>query len=366
MWSLNKTFSAWQRSKITRRSALFCIGYSLALSTSLASCTAPSDNAAQSQGTSANVSTASNSGGGKQEFRVVRSKQLSSLAVLEQQGTLDKALEPLGFTVKWTEFAAGPQQLEALNAGSLDIAHTAESPAIFAQAAGAPLVYVATTHTNGKPVALLVPKDSPVKSVADLKGKRIAFQKASIGHYLLVKALEQAGLTLNDVESVFLPPPEANVAFSQGKVDAWFIWDPYITRAEQSGAGRILIDGENLRDTRNFYTTSRKFYQAHPEVIKVFLEELEKTEDWSRNHPKEMAQLLAPVTQLDPATLEIMHGKYNYGLQPITEAVITKQEEVAGLWYSLKLIPKQVNVRDGFLTPEEYAKFTPQAVLAKQ
>lgn len=365
MWSLNKTFSTWQRSKITRRSALFCIGYSLALSTSLASCSAPStNNAAQPQSNAANASSTSSSG--KQEFRVVRSKQLSSLAVLEQQGTLDKALEPLGFKVKWIEFAAGPQQLEALNAGSLDIAHTAESPAIFAQAAGAPLVYVATTHTNGKPVALLVPKDSPVKSVADLKGKRIAFQKASIGHYLLVKALEQAGLKLSDVESVFLPPPEANVAFSQGKVDAWFIWDPYITRAEQSGAGRILIDGEKLRDTRNFYTTSRKFYQAHPEVIKVFLGELEKAEDWSRDHPKEMAQLLAPVTQLDPPTLEIMHGKYNYGLQPITEAVITKQQEVADLWYSLKLIPKQVNVREGFLTPGEYAKFTPQEVLAKQ
>ena len=170
MWSLNKTFSGWQRSKITRRSVLFCIGYSLALSTSLASCTAPSNNAAQSQGSAASANTASSSDGEKQEFRVVRSKQLTSLAVLEQQGTLDKALEPLGFKVKWTEFAAGPQQLEALNAGSLDLASTAESPPIFAQAAGAPLVYLATTPTNGKPVALLVPKDSPVKSVADLKG----------------------------------------------------------------------------------------------------------------------------------------------------------------------------------------------------
>lgn len=368
MRGLQEKFAVWKQSKVTRRSALFFIGYSLAFSTTLASCNSSANNAAQQQvsSSSANPVSSSNSGGEKKEFRVVRSKQLTALAVLERQGGLDKALEPLGFKAKWVAFAAGPQQLEALNAGSLDLASTAESPPIFAQAGGTPLVYLATTPTNGKPVALLVPKDSPVQSVADLKGKRIAFQKASIGHYLLVKALEQAGLKLTDVESVFLPPPEANVAFAQGKVDAWFIWDPYITRAEQSGAGRILIDGEKLRDTRNFYTTNRKFYQEHPDVIKVFLEELEKTETWAKDHPKEMAQLLAPVTQLDPPTLEIMHGKYNYGVQPITEAVINKQQEVADLWYTLKLIPKKVNVREGFLQSEEYAKFTPQTVLAKQ
>jgi sulfonate transport system substrate-binding protein len=363
--NLQDKLAIWQRSKITRRSALFCIGYSLALSTALVGCNTPTDQSTQSTQAST-APTASTAAGEKREFRVVRSKQLTALAVMERQGTLEKAVEPLGFTVKWLEFAAGPQQLEALNAGSLDIASTAESPPVFAQAAGTSLVYLAATAPNGKPVALLVPKDSPVQSVADLKGKRIAFQKASIGHYLLVKALEQAGLKLSDVESVFLPPPEANVAFSQGKIDAWFIWDPFITRAEQSGVGRVLIDGERLRDTRNFYTTQRAFYEEHPDLIKVFLGELEKAEDWSRDHPKEMAQLLAPVTQLDPSILEIMHQKYEYGLQPITESVIEKQQQIADLWHSLKLIPKSVNVREGFLTPDEYAKFTPEEVLAKK
>ncbi|MBE9210314.1 aliphatic sulfonate ABC transporter substrate-binding protein [Nostoc sp. LEGE 06077] len=358
MPGLPTKFNFWQRLKIARRSLLFVVGYCLVLSTTLLSCNASSNNTQQQAAAPINAA--------KQVVRIVRSKQLSALAVLEKQGNLEKRLEPLGFKVEWPEFAAGPQQLEALNANGLDIASTAESPPIFAQAAGTPLVYLATTSFSGKAVSLLVPTNSPVKAIADLKGKKVAFQKASIGHYLLVKALESVGLKLSDVQSVFLQPPDANVAFSQGKVDGWFIWEPFVTRAEQKKVGRVLVDGGNLRDTGNFYSTTKQFYQAHPDVIKAFLEELEKADLWTKEHREEVAKLLAPVTQLDVPTLEIMHSKYDYGLRPITEQVIAKQQEVADKWYSLGQIPKKVNVRDGFLTPEEYAKITPSDVLAKK
>jgi sulfonate transport system substrate-binding protein len=170
-----------------------------------------------------------------------------------------------------------------------------------------------------------------------LKGKKVAFQKASIGHYLILRALEKEGLKLTDVTSVYLAPPDASAAFSQGKVDAWFIWEPFVTRNEQNKIGRVLIDGSNgLRDTNNFYTTSRKFYQQNPEVIKVFLEEVQKAQAWSKQHPKQIAELLAPVTQLDVTILEKMHSKYDFALVPITEKIITKQQEVADKWYSLK------------------------------
>ncbi|HLO87129.1 MAG TPA: aliphatic sulfonate ABC transporter substrate-binding protein [Nostocaceae cyanobacterium] len=349
----------WQRLKITRRTLLFIVSYCLVISTTLSSCQTPANNTQQTTTTNSNQTQ-------PQVVRIVRAKQLTGLAVLEKQGNLEKRLEPLGFKVEWPEFAAGPQQLEALNAGGLDIASTAESPPVFSQAAGAKLVYLATTGSSGKAVSLLVPANSPVKTIADLKGKKVAFQKASIGHYLLVKALESARLKLDDVQSTFLPPPDANVAFSQGKIDAWFIWEPFVTRAIQNKTGRVLLDGGNLRDTGNFISTNREFYQAHPDVIKIFLEELEKAEIWIKNNKQEAAKLLAPVTQLDITTLEIMHEKYDYGLRPITEKTIQKQQEVADKWYSLGQIPKQVNVRDGFLTPEEYAKFTPADVLAKQ
>ncbi len=356
--SLKKKFKSWIYRRRTRRYLLLSIGYCLVIYTTLVSCNISHDSTQQK--------AASPSNGTANVVRIVRSKQLTALAVLEKQGTLEKRLEPLGFKVQWPEFAAGPQQLEAINAGALDIALTAESPPVFSQAAGTPLVYLSATARNGKTISLLVPTNSSVKSVAELKGKKIAFQKASIGHYLLVKALEQAGLKLSDVESVSLPPPDANVAFSQGKVDAWLIWEPFVTRAEQKKVGRVLINGGNLRDTSNFYSTSRQFYQAHPDIIKIFLEELQKTEIWSQDHSQEVAKLLAPVTQLDVPTLEKMHKEYEFGLRPITEEVIQKQQQVANLWYDLKLIPKKVNVKEGFLTPEQYAEITPKDVLANK
>ncbi|WP_392535092.1 aliphatic sulfonate ABC transporter substrate-binding protein [Nostoc sp. C117] len=364
MSGLKAKFEFSKNHKATRRSLLFAFGYCLILSTALSSCSEAKNNTQQSAATPNLVASSSTTE--KQLVRIVRSKQLTGLAVLEKQGSLDKRLEPLGFKVQWSEFAAGPQQLEALNANGLDIASTAESPPVFSQAAGAPLVYLATTRPSGKSISLLVPTNSPIKSVNDLKGKKVAFQKASIGHYLLVKALEKAGLKLSDVQSIFLPPPDANVAFSQNKVDAWFIWEPFATRNVQNKVGRVLVDGGELRDTGNFYSTSRQFYQTHPDVIKAFLEELQKAEIWTKDHPKEVAQLLAPVTQLDPPTLEIMHKKYDYGLVSITEKTITKQQEVADKWYSLGLIPKKVDVKVGFLTPEEYAKITPSEVLANK
>ncbi|HYX15882.1 MAG TPA: aliphatic sulfonate ABC transporter substrate-binding protein [Nostoc sp.] len=365
MKDFRKQIAFSKNRRITRRHALFAFGYSLILTTVFSCSNSPNNSQQQSASSASNVASSNTTA--NKVIRIVRSKQLTALAVLEEKGILAERLKPLGYRVEWPEFAAGPQQLEALNAGALDIASTAESPPVFSQAAGAPLVYLAANSSDGQAVSLLVPKNSPIQSVKDLKGKKVAFQKASIGHYLILRALEKEGLKLSDIESVGLAPPDANVAFSQGKVDAWFIWEPFVTRNVQNNTGRVLTDGGNgLRDTNNFISTNRKFYQENREVIKVFLEEVQKAQNWSKNNPKEISQLLSATTQLDPPTLEIMHKKYDFTLIPITEKIINKQQEVADKWYSLGLIPKKVNVRDGFLTPEEYAEITPQEVFAKQ
>jgi sulfonate transport system substrate-binding protein len=375
MYPWKRDSKSWQNSPINRRSILIALGC-LAISTTLFSCNNPQNNSQQQNNSSSStttpntndVSASSNSSGANQKVvRVDRVKQLSAIAVLEKWGILEKRLKPLGYKVEWPEFAAGPQELEAINAGGLDIAFTAESPLIFSQAAGIPLVYLAATSSDGQTISLLVPTNSNFKNVKDLKGKKVAFQKASIGHYLLVRALEKAGMKLNDVQSVFLAPPDANVAFNQGRVDGWFIWEPFVTRNVQNKVGRVLVDGSNgLRDTSNFISSSRKFYEENPQVIKIILEELQKAEIWSKDHPQEIAKLLAPVTKLDPPTLEKMHSKYDFTLIPITNEVIQKQQQVADLWYRLGLIPKKVNVKEDFLTPEQYAEITPKDVLARK
>ncbi|WP_409877655.1 sulfonate ABC transporter substrate-binding protein [Dendronalium sp. ChiSLP03b] len=297
--------------------------------------------------------------------RIVYSK-LGPLAVVRKQGTLEKRLKAEGNSITWHEFAAGPQSLEALNANSLDITSTAESPVIFAQAAGTPLVYISTTQPSPKGVAFVVPKNSSIKSVADLKGKKIALQKASVAQYIIVQALKEVGLKLSDVTPVYLPPPDANVAFSQAKVDAWIAWEPYITRVEEQGIGRILRDGTGLRDIGGFYSTTRQFAKEHPEIIKAFLEEMQKAEQWSKNNPRELAQLLSKEVGIDVNTLEKVHARLDYGLLPITNQIVTKQQKIADMYYDLKLLPKKVDIKEVILSPEEYAKITPQQLTSKQ
>jgi sulfonate transport system substrate-binding protein len=208
----------------------------------------------------------------------------------------------------------------------------------------------------------LVPSGSSIKTIADLRGKKVAFQKASIGHYLLVKALESAGMKLEDVQSVFLAPADANAAFSEKSVDAWFIWEPFGTRIVQDKLGHVLVDGEKLRDTANFYTTTRSFVAEHSDVLKVFLADLDRAETWSATHPKEMAELLSPTLLIDVPTLLQMHEKYEFGVRPITEAVIENQQKVADLWFRLGFLPAKVDVRQGFLSTADYASLLPASV----
>ncbi|CAO3358966.1 Alkanesulfonate ABC transporter substrate-binding protein SsuA [Azospirillum melinis] len=176
-------------------------------------------------------------------------QKYGTLIILKEQGLLEKRLESLGYDVVWTEFPGGPQLLEALNVGALDFGTTGEAPPIFAQAAGAPLLYVGYEPASPKGEAILVPKSSTIRSVAQLKGRKVALNKGSNVHYLLVKALEKAGLSVADIEPVYLPPADARAAFERGAVDAWAIWDPFYAAASVATGARTLTDGTGTDGT---------------------------------------------------------------------------------------------------------------------
>ena len=191
---------------------------------------------------------------------------------------MDKRLAKLGLTIKWVEFPAGPQLLEGLNVGSIDFGTTGEAPPIFAQAAGANLVYVANQPAAPLAEAIIVPKQSTIKSVAELKGKRVALNKGSNSHYLLVKALEKAGVAYSDIQPVYLPPADARAAFERGSVDAWSIWDPFLAAAEKQIGARTLTNGQGIVANYQFYLASRSYAQHNPGVIKAIVSELQKLE----------------------------------------------------------------------------------------
>jgi sulfonate transport system substrate-binding protein len=278
-------------------------------------------------------------------------QKYGKLVLLKSRGSLEGKLKPLGYTVSWTEFPSGPPLLEALNVGSIDFGVAGETPPIFAQAAGAPLVYLAYDPPAPQGEAILVPKDSPLKSVADLRGKKVALNKGSNVHYLLVRALEQAGLKYTDIQPVFLAPSDALAAFARGSVDAWVIWDPYEAAAEASTGARILADGTGLVANHQFYFSSKKFLAENAKAVDVVLEALNEVDDWTRNNIEEVAGQLSPSVGLSASVLAVSLKRESYGLLPINNEVIASQQRIADTFLALGLLPKAVTVSDAQRKP---------------
>lgn len=277
-------------------------------------------------------------------------QKYGTLTLLKARGTLEKRLAAQGIGVKWSEFPAGPVLLEGLNVGSIDFGTVGEAPPIFAQAAGANLVYVANEPPAPLSEGILVPKTSSLKTVADLKGKKVALNKGSNVHYLLVKALEKAGVEYKDIDTVYLPPADARAAFERGSVDAWVIWDPFLAAAEKQLGARILADGKGLVSNHQFFLASRPYAERNPDVIKLVLDELDKTDEWASKNLKEAAAILSTQVGLEASIVELAASRYAYGVKPVSEAVINEQQKIADVFTSLKLIPKKINVKDAVLT----------------
>ena len=285
-----------------------------------------------------------------EELRIGYQKY-GTLVLLKSSGALEKRLAEQGVTVKWTEFPAGPQLLEGLNVGSVDFGTTGETPPVFAQAAGADLQYVAFEPPAPFSEAILVPKDSPLKSVAELKGKKIALNKGSNVHYLLVRALEDAGLKITDITPVYLPPADARAAFERGSVDAWVIWDPFQAAAENQLQARTLRDGEGLVNNHQFYLTSRPFAEKHPDVVVALVDEIRKIGEWTRANTDAATAQVAPLLGLSPEITRVAVERQSYGAQLITPEVVEAQQQIADTFSDLKLIPKRLSIKDVIWTP---------------
>ena len=273
-------------------------------------------------------------------------QKYGTLTVLKAKGDLDKRLSAQGIAVKWTEFPAGPQLLEGLNVGSIDFGTVGEAPPIFAQAAGADLVYVANQPPAPTAEALIVPKDSPIRTLADLKGKKVVLNKGSNVHYLLVKLLEKQGLKYTDLTVVYLPPADARAAFERGAVDAWVIWDPFLAAAERQLGARVVADGRGVVANHQFYLAERGYAEKYPQVVQAIIEELAKLDRWSENNSAAVAALLAPQIGLDLATTEVAAARFAYGIQPITPAIAAEQQKIADAFHARKLIPKAIRIAD--------------------
>jgi sulfonate transport system substrate-binding protein len=295
------------------------------------------------------LSQAARAQDGVKEIRIGYQKN-GVLVIARQQAALEKHFSSQGIAVKWVEFSSGPPMLEAMNVGSIDYGAVGDSPPVFAQSAGAAIVYAAGQPiTNGQ--GILVQGNSSIRTLAELKGKRVGFTKGSSAHNIVVQTLEKAGLTYADITPVYLTPPDAGPAFANGSIDAWSIWDPYFAIGETKQKGRILVNAADITKTNSFYIANRDFAKSHGEVLQQIIDVTTSTAKWAESHRDEVAKALSAVTNIPLEIQTVAANRSSFAVGPITDDIIETQQGVADRFFKLGLIPKPVVVRDAVWKP---------------
>lgn len=282
------------------------------------------------------------------DIRIGYQKSSTLTAILKTNGELEKALAPLGVRVSWHEFTSGLPLLEAINSGNVDFgADVADTVPIFAQAAGARLSYVAEESASPTAQAILVGENSTIKTLADLKGKKIAVTKGAGSHYLLLAALAKVGLTFKDISPAYLTPADGRAAFVSNNVDAWVAWDPFLTSAIHQSKARILSDGSNgLASYKRYYLSSASYADKYPNVLSAIYSKLAATGTWVKSNPKDAAAILASLWGIDAATVEDANSHRSYRVGTVSVPGLAEQQKIADAFLAEGLLPKKVDATD--------------------
>ena len=277
-------------------------------------------------------------------------QKFNTLNILKGTGQLEKALAPAGVTVEWKEFLGGSQLSEALAANAIDFGHASDGIGIFQQASGKGLVYLAAESPYPGGVGFLVPKDSPIRTVRDLQGKKVVTGRGYNTQYVLIKALQAAGLRYEDIEPVYIVTASDTVAaYQSGSVAAIGLWDPFLAGAQVATDSRLLFDGTGLSGNRTYHFAQPGYARANQDTLRTVFAELRKANQWAQGHPKEVVDTLAPQLKVDPKVLGLATERRQYGVVPLTPEIAKEQQGLADVFAQLKLIPKPIEVRDAFL-----------------
>ncbi|WP_316203081.1 MULTISPECIES: aliphatic sulfonate ABC transporter substrate-binding protein [unclassified Bradyrhizobium] len=278
-------------------------------------------------------------------LRIGYQRSSTLIALLKTHGELEKALAPLGIKVSWHEFSSGLPLLEAINIGSIDVgADVADTVPVFAQAAGARLAYVAEEAASPSAQAILVATASPAKTLAELKGRKIAVTKGAGSHYLLLAALAKAGLTFKDITPAYLPPADGRTAFVSNNVDAWVAWDPFLTSTIRQSGARVLADGsDGLASYKRYYLASADYAAGHGDALNVIYGKLVETGKWVKANPAAAASQLAALWGIDAATVEEANSHRSYQVGAVTAAGLSEQQKIADAFLAERVLPAKVD-----------------------
>jgi sulfonate transport system substrate-binding protein len=276
----------------------------------------------------------------------------ATLRVASQKGSTkavmlaSHALDGAPYRVEWSEFAAAAPLLEALGANAVDVGLAGDAPFFFAYANGARIhaVQAGESSSEGSAVAILVPRNSPLRGAADLRGKRIATGRGSIGHYLVLRVLEQAGIPVSDVTLVFLSPADAKAAFASGAVDAWSTWAVYIPLVTQRGQGRVLVDGHGLLTGYAFSAATDAAISGKRAILADFLRRQAVAYRWALAHQPQYAQALAQETGVDPDIADTVVRMNSFVPVPIDGAMVAEEQDLLRRFVAADAIGKLPDV----------------------
>lgn len=250
--------------------------------------------------------------------------------------------------VRWVEFASGPPLIEAIRAGAVDIGLVGDTPVVYAIAAAVDFRYVAAQRFSGLiGTGLLVPATSTVKAFTELKGRRIAYTKGSVAEFVLASSLKHVGLGLADVVVANLAPGDAQTALANGSVDAWVVWDPFLTLAQVRGGARKLPLPPSAINTVSYYVASGGFVRDRADILRATLDELRAEASWGNAHRAYYRNAMAKATRLPPAALDGMLAQYKdflFGLDPISPAIVANEQKVADYLLASGVVPGKVDV----------------------
>ena len=257
---------------------------------------------------------------------------------------LETLLGPKGYGVEWVEFQFGPPMLEAMRAGSIDVGAVGDTPPIFAQAAHADLLYIAANR--GSSQSILLPPGSKIQTLADLKGKKLAFGRGSSAQYFVLQALEKAGLRYDQIEPIYLGPADAGAAFERGAIDAWSIWEPYVSLFDNRPGVRTLTTNTELGERMSYFLAYGPFVRANPALAAAVVEGFTVTAKKVQGTRDQVAALLAEGTGVDLAVWKRALARDALEVLPMDDAITSIQQKVADQFRAIGLIPIDIKVSD--------------------
>ncbi|TCF96909.1 sulfonate ABC transporter substrate-binding protein [Paraburkholderia strydomiana] len=274
----------------------------------------------------------------------VGDQSLQTRGILEASGQL----KDLPYKIEWFNFPAAQPLGEALNAGAVDVGGLGDAPLVFALAAGARVRAVAATRSNPLDLAIVVGPQSPLTEVANLKGKRLATTRGSIGHYLALAALKKANLSASDVTFVFLAPADAKAALASGSVDAWSVWDPYTALGESRDHDRIIANGVGLSEGLSYQVATETAIAAKRAQLADFLRRVATGQRWALTHPDEVAAMQSRVTGLPTDVLKTVYQRGQVHPVAIDDSVVAAQQRTADTYEAASVIRAHLDVRASF------------------